>query len=301
MTPVAIPQDLLTKIRPQLQPDEKVLAAKKRGLFGGGSICYLTDRRTVLIGKKPFEATYLAPDETIVFYEQMLAGGTPVDDWIYMLTDRRVLAFNLEADDVLVGAFALADVAAVQLDRVRWPGWSSSHNMDWGFALHFKDGSRQAFSYTRPVREGKKVAPNYWKSETQQMLEEFPRRVSLQAGVEFCPPLQDPQQPDDHWTFYVKSDLALPARCSACMGESSEYRYDKLSPATRLPAGASFYLGLGGVTLEVPYCPACHAARFGPLRKDRAVDPVGFNGMLLTCRFGNREYAQAFVAAYVGG
>lgn len=107
---------------------------------------------------------------------------------------------------------------------------------------------------------------------------------------------------------YPKSNLVWPAQCVSCMQpvENGTGKFDEIVMTSQQGSDNSSLFSInkfavrGTVRFKMPYCPACHSARFGFFKKNRAVNSFGYDGISAWFDFENREYADLFIGMNQG-
>jgi hypothetical protein len=137
------------------------------------------------------------------------------------------------------------------------------------------------------------------KPEQQRINEHFPRKICEVIGLNFAIPQKRVGASSfTVITFYSKSDLVWPARCSACCKNVDGLEFDRYTVDN--PWLATYSIGFGllpRITYSIPYCPECYRLRFVECKENRAVQEgwAKYDGARVELSFENKAYAIDFI------
>jgi hypothetical protein len=293
--PTTLPHALLT-LRSYLKPGEDILFHKRIPRFLGESYLWLlTSQRLLFVGKKGSEEKPLfAPGEFPVYHE---IGELQFSGNVHLLTNQRIIILDIGARDFILETIPLSKVTKVDIHVIQ-DGLLNS--ITYGLQITTTNDDESIM-----IKHGGVTIEGIDNHEMdlykrQQINERFPRRICDVAGLRFAIPQKRAGARDvTVISFYSKSDLVWPDRCSACYENTHMLVYDEYSVENPWLA-AGYRLGFGLIpkfTYRIPYCSDCYRERIRLEIKKRAVKEgwAQFDGARVELCFENQLYVMEFI------
>lgn len=293
--PATISQALIP-FMPYLKPDEEILSYRRIPRFLGGSdLWILTNQRLLMFGKKGLEEkTLFVPNEYAVSHE---TGELQFSGNVHLLTNQRVIVIDIGARDYLLESVHLSKITKVDI-HVIGEGWINP--IIYGLRINLADDDEPVMIKHGGITTGGIDKQEIDLYQRQKINERFPRKICEIAGLKFAIPQKRAGAGGvTVITFYSKSDLVWPERCSACFENTQDLVYDQYTVENPWLA-AEYNLGIGLIpkfTYRIPYCPDCYRESLGFEPKKRAVKEgwAQSDGARVEFCFENQLYAMEFI------
>ena len=283
-------------VKMYLQLDEDILFQRKIPRFLGGSDYWLfTSQRLLMVAKNGLEEKALfTPGEHTVYHE---IGTLQFSGNVHVLTTHRVIVLDVGSRNYVLESIPLSKITKVDINVI---GEGLMNSFIYGLRINIADADEPTVIKHGGVNTEGIDKQEMSLTEHQQVNERFPRKICEIAGLQFAiPQKRAGVRGATVVEFYSKSDLAWPARCSACYENVDGLLYDEYFLENPwLAAGYSFGFGLIPVfTYQIPYCPVCYRERFGLVKYNRAVKAgwAQSNGARVELCFENQSYAMEFI------
>ena len=289
-----ISQALVT-INPYLKPGEALLFYRRISDFlRADDLWYLTNQRLLLIRKKALEEKSLfEPGEMVIHHD---TGDLQFTGNVHLLTTLRVIVLDVGAKDYLLESITLNKITNIDINIIGKRGLNA---ISYGLRIDISDSEQPIMIIHGGITTNGNNQLSLSNAEQQQLNERFPRKICKLTGLNFAVPQMRVGSSDfTVITFYSKSDLVWPARCSACCKNVDGLVFDKYTVDN--PWLATYSIGFGllpRITYSIPYCPECYQARFVEGKDNRAVQ-VGwskYDGARVELLFENQAYAIDFI------
>jgi len=286
----------LTPFSSNLKPDEEILFHKVISRFlRAGDFWLLTNQRLLIVGTKGFEKKPLfEPGEYSIFHE---TGESQFSGNVHLLTNQRLILLDVGAKDYLLRSIPLKAISGVDISLIK-EGWINT--LIYGVQINIAGADEPVMIKHGGITTGQVNEKALTPIECQQVNERFPRKICEAAGLKFATPHMSAGAGGvPVITFYSKSDLVWPQRCSACYQNAPDLLFDSYTPENPWLA-AGYHLGFGLIPqfiYQIPYCPDCYKDRLVFEPKNRAVKTgsAQSNGARVELFFQNQQYAQMFV------
>ena len=285
----------LVSINPYLKPGEVLLFYRRISDFlRADDLWYLTNQRLILIRKKVLEEkTLLEPGELVVYHD---IGDVQFNGNVHLLTTHRVIVLDVGAKDYLLESILLNKITNVDINVIGKQGLNA---ISYGLRIDISDSEQPIMIIHGGITTNGNNQLSLSKKEQQQVNERFPRKICEVTGLNFAiPQMRVGSSGSTVVTFYSKSDLVWPSRCSACCKNVDELVFDKC--IVENPWLSTYSIGFGllpRIMYSIPYCPECYEGRFGTGNPSRAVQEgwAQFDGARVELRFENQDYAMDFI------
>ncbi len=285
----------LVLINPYLRSGEVLLFHRRISDFlRADDLWYLTNQRLLLIRKKVLEEkTILEPGELVIYLD---TGDLQFSGNVHLITTQRVIVLEVGSKDYLLESIPLNKITKVDIYIIGNRGMNA---ITYGLRIDISDSEQPIEIIHGGITTNGINQLSLSKTEQQQVNERFPRKICEVTGLDFAAPqMRVGSSGCTVITFYSKSDLVWPARCSACYKNVDSLVFDKYSVDN--PWLATYSIGYGLlplVTYSIPYCLECYQVRFVEGKENRAVQEgwAKYDGARVELRFENQAYAIDFI------
>ncbi len=285
----------LVSINPYLRPGEVLLFHRRISDFlRADDLWYLTNQRLLVIRKKVLEEkTLLEPGELVIYHD---TGDLQFNGNVHLLTTHRIIILDVGAKDYLLESIPLNKIKNVDIYVIGKQGLNA---ISYGVRIDISDSDQPIIIIHGGITTNGNNQLSLSKTEQQQVNERFPRKICEFTGLSFAIPQK--RVGSSSFTvisFYSKSDLIWPARCSACCKNVDSLVFDKFTVDN--PWLATYSIGFGllpRITYSIPYCPECYRLRFVEGKENRAVQEgwSKYDGARVELHFENQAYAMDFI------
>jgi len=285
----------LVSINPYLKPGEALLFYRRISDFlRADDLWYLTNQRLLLIRKKVLEEKSLfEPGEMVIHHD---TGDLQFSGNVHLLTTHRVIVLDVGAKYYLLESIPLNKITNVDINVIGKRGLNA---ISYGLRIDISGSEQPIMIIHGGITTNGNNQLSLSKPEQQLINERFPRKICEVTGLNFAMPQKRVGSSGfTVITFYSKSDLVWPARCSACCKNVDGLVFDKYTVDN--PWLATYSIGFGlllRITYSIPYCPECYQARFVEGKDNKAVQ-VGwskYDGARVELLFENQAYAIDFI------
>ena len=282
-------------ITPYLKPGEKLLFYRRIFEFLKWSdLWLLTNQRLLLVKKEMLkEILLLEPGESVIYHD---TGDVQFSGNVHLLTTHRVIILEVGAKDYLLESIPLNKITKVDIHIIGERGMNA---ITWGLNIDISDSEQPLAVIHGGITTNGINQLSLSKTAQQQVNERFPRKICEVTGLDFAvPQMRVGSSSVTVITFYSKSDLVWPARCSACYKNVDSLVFDKYTVDN--PWLATYSIGYGllpRITYSIPYCPECYQVRFVEGKENRAVQEgwSKYDGARVELLFENQGYAIDFI------
>jgi len=286
---------VLMTILPYLKPGEKLLFYRRIFDFLRGSdLWLLTNQRLLLVKKEVLkENSLFEPGELVIYHD---TGDLQFDGNVHLLTTHRVIILDVGAKDYLLESIPLNKITKVDINVIGKRGLNAT---TYGLMIDISDSEQPIVIIHGGITTNGINQLSLSNTEQRQVNECFPRKICEVTGLNFAiPQMRVGSSGCTVITFYSKSDLVWPARCSACCRYVDDLVFDKYTVDN--PWLATYSIGFGllpKITYSIPYCPECYQVRIVEGKENRAVQEgwSKYDGARVELRFENQAYAIDFI------
>jgi hypothetical protein len=286
---------VLISLLPYLKPEEMALFFRRIFDFLRGSdLWLLTNQRLLLVKKEVLkEIPLLEPGELVIYHD---TGEVQFSGNVHLLTTQRVIVLDIGAKDYLLESIPLNKITKVDINII---GKRGIHAITYGLKIDVAENEQPIEIIHGGINTNGINQSSLSKTEQQQINERYARKICEVTGLNFAiPQMRVGSSGFTVITFYSKSDLVWPARCSACCRNVDGLVFDKY--AVDNPWLATYIIGFGllpRITYSIPYCPDCYQVRFVEGKENRAVQEgwSKYDGARVELLFENQDYAIDFI------
>ena len=280
-----------------LKPGEEVLFHKRVSRFLGRSdLWLLTNQRLLKVGKKGLEEeTLFIPEEHVVYYE---TGDLEFSGNVHLLTNQRVIVLDIGTKDYILETIPLSKITGVDIHVIK-EKWMNS--ILYGLWINLADDAEPVIIKHGEVTTKGIDEQSMDLNKCQEINERFPRKICEVVGLKFAIPQKRVGAGGvTVISFYSKSDLVWPQKCSACYEGTHELVYDEYTVESPWFAAGWYRFGFGLIptfTYRIPYCMDCYMEHFGLEMKNRTVKEGSAisDGARVELCFENQFYALEFI------
>jgi hypothetical protein len=239
------------------------------------------------------EILLLEPGESVIYHD---TGDVQFSGNVHLLTTHRVIILEVGAKDYLLESIPLNKITKVDIHIIGERGMNA---ITWGLNIDISDSEQPLALIHGGITTNGINQLSLSKTAQQQVNERFPRKICEVTGLDFAvPQMRVGSSSVTVITFYSKSDLVWPARCSACYKNVDSLVFDKYTVDN--PWLATYSIGYGllpRITYSIPYCPECYQVRFVEGKENRAVQEgwSKYDGARVELLFENQGYAIDFI------